>query len=123
DIGVPLDQDTNRHHQEGQQHEPGDKAGKRGHRRRPLRIRLITPSITSRMTVTSPMVSNPRKSARMTVTMSLPCARGVSWVNVSITWVVAAGRESTPQTTKNAITPTNDATTMSRRVVNRSAAC
>ncbi len=73
DVGVALHENSDGDHKDGDQQNAGGAAGEYGrHRIRPLRIKLITPSRTRVMTQISPNVSNPRKSARITVTMSLP---------------------------------------------------
>src|SRR5690606_33162617 len=78
DVGVALDEDRGRDHHGGPEQQPRNAFGQQRHQALPRRSSAITPKTATRMTVISTSVSSPRKSARITVTTSAPCADGVS---------------------------------------------
>ena len=78
DVGVALDDERQRHHQRRPQQPRRDDLDDHAHHHcLPWRSRPATPTIAAASTVISTIVSNPRKSARITVTTSPPWASGV----------------------------------------------
>ena len=74
DIGVALDDDRGGDHDRGPEQPRRDDVDDGAHQLLPRRSRLATPMTATARTVISTIVSSPRKSARITVTTSPPCA-------------------------------------------------
>ena len=110
DVGVALDDDRRGEHERRARAGAGRRPSMIGLTSvLPRRSRLATPTTATASTVISTIVSRPRKSARMTVTTSPPCASGVRRMCSAASLRAALGRESAAQIVANALTPGDDA--------------